>query len=518
MARRRFGIFKRASQEPVEETGDWESVGETGEADAIVGTEEWVAFSADVSDMVEASAQQEAEAQDAEAEAEADEAEVDAEQAEEPAVEGPPPLPEPEPEGSVAARVRGIAEQATKEAGAQSDELAALEQRVAEADASVTGELEIAERRVVEAEKRAAESERIARQAERRATAAQERAKNAEERIAALETESEDSAEPAPTGPSVSEELSELRAQVEDEARAAASRWLRGQLDAARESAEVRQAQAVERARAEAERETLERVGGSAETAAKLAAETDAAELTKLRAELAETKGELERAHAPQSGANGTNGHDPAVEEALAQAHAAQERAERAEAERAEAAEQAAADAERTAEAKLAAVRAELEAVQAELAESSPEAAQRVHEKLEAARRAAEESIGAELRQRTAQLDREREARIAATEAAEQRLRGIEQRAVEAAERIAVAERFLSAEPRGPGGVAVTGRVGLSEATYSELLAAGMSVAQAKRVLRRRAEQGPFESVDQLDELAEFAPQVSDELRSRLAP
>jgi hypothetical protein len=45
-----------------------------------------------------------------------------------------------------------------------------------------------------------------------------------------------------------------------------------------------------------------------------------------------------------------------------------------------------------------------------------------------------------------------------------------------------------------------------------------MSVAQAKRVLRRRAEQGSFDSVDQLDELAEFAPNAGDELKARLAP
>ena len=523
MARRRFGIFKRASQESeesadqvpeegtavhplttataepdrVEETGDFAPVEETGEWEPEYqdeGTTDFEAFS----------------------EPEAQEGPADA-------LSEPAPLPPLEPEGEVARRIRAAAEAAAQEAGSvQTDEVAVLEQRSEEADRIAASAAAEADRRVAAAEQRASEAERIAHQAEQVAAAAEARASALEQRLAELEVAAEkeetgrvqgapESADP------VGEELAELRAKVEDEARSAASRWLRAQLEAAREAADARQAKAVSAARAEAEREALERVSASADGGAGLAAEAHAEEVNGLREELTRVQAKLDQAGSPHT--NG-NGHDPVVEEARAQARSAQERAERAERELAAAEKRAAADIDQSAEAKLNELRAELEAVRAELTETAPEAARRIEEKLVAARQAAEETLGAELRIRTAQLDREREARLLAAEAAEMRLRTVEDRAIEAAQRIAVAAATA------PGTTASTAtavadpptQVSLSEATYSELLSSGMSVGQAKRVLRRRAEQGPFSSLEELDALAEFAPRAPEELRSRLVP
>jgi DNA uptake protein ComE-like DNA-binding protein len=542
MARRRFGIFKRASQEGeespdqapeegtavhplttataehdrVEETGDFAPVDETGEVESNdEGTVDFEAFS-----EPEASAEPESPAEP--------------EAPEEPEATEPRPLPPLEPDGEVARRIRAAAEAAAEEAGrVLTDEVAVLEQRVEEAGETATSGAAEAERRVAAAEQRASEAERIAHQAERRAEAAEARATALEQRLAELEVAAEKEATgrvqgaPGSDDP-VAEELAELRTKVEDEARSAASRWLRGQLEAARESADARQAQAVEAARSEAERETLEKIAAADDGGAELASEAHAEEIRKLREELAAAHAELDRASATPRHTNGNgngNGHDPAVDEARAQAREARERAERAERERV-ALEQSAGDyVDESAEARLNELRAELEAVRAELAETSPESARRIEEKLAAARRAAEETLGAELRVRTTQLDREREARLLAAEAAEERLRTVEERAIDAAERIAVAERFVETEPQAPaarpGGAAVAvapTQISLSEATYSELLSSGMSVGQAKRVLRRRAEEGPFTSVEQLDELAEFAPGASEDLRSRLTP
>lgn len=520
MARRRFGIFKRASQEREESpdqapeegtaihpsttaTAEPNQVEETGDYDVVEGTGEWEP-------------------------AYEDEGTTDFEVFSE-----PEPLPPLEPEGEVARRIRAAAELAAEQAvNVHTDEVTILEQKLDEADQATASVAAESERRVAKAEQRASEAERIAHQAEQRATDAEARASALEQRLAELEVAAEKAetgrvqGAPASEDP-VAEELAELRAKVEDEARSAASRWLRTQLEAAREAADARQAQAVEAARTEAERETLERVAASAEGGADLAAAAHAEEVRELREELARANAKLEKAGAPHANGNG-NGHDPAIEEARAQARAAHERAERAERERAAAQERAVADVDESAEAKLNELRAELEAVRAELAENSPEAARRIEEKLVAARQAAEETLGAELRIRTAQLDREREARLLAAEAAEQRLRTLEERAIEAAERISVAERVtaLDAEPDtvsapAPAATAVADpdvQVSLSEATYSDLLSSGMSVGQAKRVLRRRAEQGPFSSLDELNELPEFGPRAPDELRSRLVP
>jgi DNA uptake protein ComE-like DNA-binding protein len=60
--------------------------------------------------------------------------------------------------------------------------------------------------------------------------------------------------------------------------------------------------------------------------------------------------------------------------------------------------------------------------------------------------------------------------------------------------------------------------VSLSSASFGELRALGMSVTQAKRVMRRREARGGFTSVDELDEVPGFPRIFLAEVKGRLVP
>ncbi len=62
------------------------------------------------------------------------------------------------------------------------------------------------------------------------------------------------------------------------------------------------------------------------------------------------------------------------------------------------------------------------------------------------------------------------------------------------------------------------GIVSLSVAGFDDLRALGMSVTQAKRVIRFRDEHGSFSSVSQLDDVPGFPRAFLDGIRDRLAP
>jgi competence protein ComEA len=72
-----------------------------------------------------------------------------------------------------------------------------------------------------------------------------------------------------------------------------------------------------------------------------------------------------------------------------------------------------------------------------------------------------------------------------------------------------------------PGGHAADGvaeKVSLSRAGFDALRRAGMSTTQAQRVLRRREAHGPFESIDELDQLPGFPPNQLAQIKQRVIP
>jgi competence protein ComEA len=62
------------------------------------------------------------------------------------------------------------------------------------------------------------------------------------------------------------------------------------------------------------------------------------------------------------------------------------------------------------------------------------------------------------------------------------------------------------------------GPVSLSTASLDELLALGMSMTQAKRVVIYREERGGFKSVDELDDVPGFPRTFLLQIKDQLAP
>ena len=60
--------------------------------------------------------------------------------------------------------------------------------------------------------------------------------------------------------------------------------------------------------------------------------------------------------------------------------------------------------------------------------------------------------------------------------------------------------------------------ISLSAADFDELRGLGMSVTQAKRVIRYRDERGGFDSVDELDEVPGLPADFLDDIKDRLVP
>ena len=58
----------------------------------------------------------------------------------------------------------------------------------------------------------------------------------------------------------------------------------------------------------------------------------------------------------------------------------------------------------------------------------------------------------------------------------------------------------------------------LSEADFDELRGLGMSVTQAKRVMRYREERGGFSTLDELDRVPGFPRNFLDSVKERLVP
>ena len=62
------------------------------------------------------------------------------------------------------------------------------------------------------------------------------------------------------------------------------------------------------------------------------------------------------------------------------------------------------------------------------------------------------------------------------------------------------------------------GPVSLSEADFDELRGLGMSITQAKRVIRYREERGGFQTLDELDRVPGFPRNFLDSVKERLVP
>ena len=62
------------------------------------------------------------------------------------------------------------------------------------------------------------------------------------------------------------------------------------------------------------------------------------------------------------------------------------------------------------------------------------------------------------------------------------------------------------------------GMVSLSSAGVDELQSLGMSVTQAKRVIRHREERGGFHGIEELDDVPGFPPTFLDQIKGRLVP
>ena len=60
--------------------------------------------------------------------------------------------------------------------------------------------------------------------------------------------------------------------------------------------------------------------------------------------------------------------------------------------------------------------------------------------------------------------------------------------------------------------------ISLSSADYDELRGLGMSVTQAKRVIRYREENNGFRSVDELDDVPGFPRAFLNEIKDQLVP
>ncbi len=58
----------------------------------------------------------------------------------------------------------------------------------------------------------------------------------------------------------------------------------------------------------------------------------------------------------------------------------------------------------------------------------------------------------------------------------------------------------------------------LSEANFEQLRALGMSVTQAKRVIRHREQRGGFRSLEELDAVPGFPRAFLGEIRERVVP
>ena len=73
-------------------------------------------------------------------------------------------------------------------------------------------------------------------------------------------------------------------------------------------------------------------------------------------------------------------------------------------------------------------------------------------------------------------------------------------------------------EPETEAAPASDGMLSLSSASFDELRETGMSVTQAKRVIRHRDEQGGFSTVDELEQVPGFPKAFLADVKSRVVP
>jgi DNA uptake protein ComE-like DNA-binding protein len=60
--------------------------------------------------------------------------------------------------------------------------------------------------------------------------------------------------------------------------------------------------------------------------------------------------------------------------------------------------------------------------------------------------------------------------------------------------------------------------ISLSEASFEELRDLGLSVTQAKRIIKRRDERGGFTTIDELDDIPGFPKDFLADIKRHLVP
>lgn len=353
----------------------------------------------------------------------------------------PEPTPENEPDGpDTGERIQVAAAEAARAAEIRShDEIAELEKNVEQAREAARAEVEQMAERVREAEARARE---------------------AEERADLLAVE---------------------RDEVQARARDAATQWLRGQVATLK-------AEAQEQVRGEVERIKAAGEGPGG---------VESAELEGLRSELALAREEAHAriAEAREEGKREALGSGGDADERLAAARAAGRAEAEAEMERRE--EPRRRELEKRA---LAAAEAQ---TKDRIARVQADADERIRAEVAVARKAAEERFSELLSERERALQSEREAKVEAIGHSHERLAVIERHAVEAAERVGVAEQELEIE-----------KTRLQEASAAEL---EVAIEQAKAVAEQTVSERLRDRKEELDDALAATVRAEKEAGSKVA-
>ena len=379
-----------------------------------------------------------------EAEAEVEpEPEVDLEPEPEPEsaeIEAVVVVAEPPAETDTGERIQVAADEAARAAEIRShDEILALERNLEQARAGSRAEIEAMTIRLREADARA-------RQAEERA-----------------------------------DRLAIERDQIEDRAREQATRWLRQQVIKLKAEAQERVRQEVERIKAESP------AGGAGE----------GVDAEALRSELQLAREEVDArvAEARDEGRREADGSDGDIQEKLRAARAAGRSDALAEIE--------ADEAPRRRELEEKALLAAAAQTDERIARIQADADERIRAEVAVARKAAEDRFTELLGTRERELQKEREDKAAAIERSHQRLTEIESRAVEAADRVGVAEKELEAE-----------KVRLREESAAQL---GVATEQANAVAEKHAAERMRDREEELEDALAAAAAAEKGIESKVA-
>ena len=477
--------------------------------------------------------------------------------------EPPAPAAEPVPPGDTNERIRA-AELAAAQAVEQQavEEINALEEDLERAKREGEARAEELEAKLTEAERRASEAEERATVAPDAAQALEEQARNgaatwlrdqvrqiersADKRVKAaakdgggrekLDAESEAEAErrlreeadqrvQAETA-DLRRELDSLRAGLDERVREAEGRT-QLEVEAARKAAHERYGAEL-RAREEeldAEREDKARIIESSNRRLQEIEQRALAATDRVAAAEQELADEADRLRANQE----KRIQAEAEKARTAATKAADERVEREVAAAIATAETEAREARRSREQEL--IR-ERSAIEGELA-ATKRRLDEAHERAVAAERRATE-VEIEARR---EIERERETRFQEIEG---RIGQVVERAGSAAAEIAPPDWVMEApaqpavepeaavepapaaapavEPETEAAPASDGMLSLSSASFDELRETGMSVTQAKRVIRHRDEQGGFSTVDELEQVPGFPEAFLADVKSRVVP